>query len=167
MKNQWHFPGRMLRRLLLGMSLVVGLSACGGDGSGYQLVGPLASVVAIDGPETQSNIDPKYVNWLDSQSRWFVEGDGFLPPGTVCARTQCKDSLGFMSSASLGPYEMSWTNSATGQSGVIGGLSWFCYCQPAPRWSAFVPVVPGANRITVTQRAGTTVQTDEVLVMIE
>ncbi|MCM5569332.1 hypothetical protein M6I34_02300 [Burkholderiaceae bacterium FT117] len=155
--------GRRCALALLAMSLLAG---CGGGGGEREVSDP-GYVLGIDGAEIQSSTDPQYANWLDDASRWYLSGSGFLPPGTTCGVSQCRDQFGFMSSAYLGAYEMTWRNETTGASGRIDNLSWFCWCSNPPQWSMFVPVVPGNNLIVVTQRAGTKVQTDTVTVIVQ
>ena len=149
------------------------LMACGGGG-GEQIITGFDYVLSIDGPETQSSADSAFSTYLDAQGRWFLEGDGFLPPGTTCAQTTCLDSMGFISSAYIGLHELLWENLTTGESGVISRgsnfeshLSWACYCPTPPRWSTYVPVVPGLNHIRVTQIAGGLTQQDDVFVARE
>lgn len=156
----------MKRRLkfLWTLALSLLLAGCGSGGDGKRIVEGYEFALSIDGPDAVSNADPQYRHWLDAEGRWFLEGNGFLPPNTACYSGQCRDANGLMSSAELGPYEFVWKNETTGETGGVSNLSWFCWCSSAPRWSAYVPVVAGANRITVTQRAGAWVQQDQVLV---
>jgi hypothetical protein len=167
-----------MRVLWLGLLiLITSLPGCGGDSgddSGEHVVTGFSYELSIDGPEIQSNTDPGYQYWLDSEGRWFLEGDGFLPPGTTCGQRTCTDSLGYTSSAYIGQNELTWENMTTGGSGIISegskfesSLYWYCYCDAPPHWSAYIPVALGQNRIIVTQSAGGTLQQDEVLVMIE
>jgi hypothetical protein len=143
------------------------LAGCGKSDSPEHVVTGIDFKLDIYGPETLSIADPPYYqNWLDSEGRWYLEGDGFLPPGTTCITRTC--SIGgpfnsFVETAKLGQHELTWKNETTGESGIISNFYWSCYCGP-PFWSTYVPVVPGPNRIVVTLRAGSIVQQDEVLV---
>lgn len=163
--------------VLMVAGFVVFLSGCGDvsdDDYGEHVVSGYNYVLSIDGPETQSNADPGYQNWLDSEGSWFLEGDGFLPPGTTCAQRTCTDSWGYVSSAYIGQHELTWENVTTGESGIISegrkfesSLYWYCYCDSPPHWSTYVPVTLGQNRIVVTQSAGGIIQQDEVIVTRE
>ncbi|MDT8419758.1 MAG: hypothetical protein RQ754_04950 [Desulfuromonadales bacterium] len=151
------------------LAVAAALSGCGGSSSGEHVVNGFDDYrLSITGPETQSSADPDYQHWLSDEG-WYLEGDGFLPPGTTCLRRTCLDSDGFIESAWIGEHELTWVNETTGASGIISqgskfesSLWWACYCDTPPQWSAWVPIVPGLNRIVVTQRAGGLVQQDAV-----
>lgn len=153
---------------LLALAIVAVLAGCGGSSSSEHVVKGVTYELSIAGPEAQSSAEPLYLDALNSEG-WFLEGEGFLPPGTTCARRSCQDSLGFVSSAYIGKHVLTWENRTTGESGVISAgskfessLYWYCYCDLPPYWSTRVPVVPGLNHIVVTQKAGSLVQQDEV-----
>jgi hypothetical protein len=151
------------RLLLVAWGMV--LAGCGGDAGGEHVVTGQNFSLAIDGPPTVSNADAGHAQQLDGEGRWALEGSGFLPDGTTCARRSCTpDAFGMYESAHLGPHELSWRNETTGASGNIGNLSWFCYCERPPRWAQYAPVVLGQNRIVITQRAGAVVRQVSVLV---
>lgn len=97
----------------------------------------------------------------DTQSV-LLQGDGFLPPGSSCPG-RC-EWLGPPVFGQLGTYTLRWENTTSATSGEIG-LRWICNCGgSAPFWSTLVPLVPGENRIVVTERAGATQQRAEVSV---
>jgi hypothetical protein len=171
--TNWCFSRTAILSILLSL-----LAGCGVDDSPKHVVTGVDSKLSIYGPETQSIADPPYYeNWIDREGRWYLEGDGFLPPGTTCYSQTCEmePNTGASESAYIGEHKIIWENEATGESGIISegsgllesSLYWKCYCMAAPRWTARVPVVLGLNRIVVTQRAGNIVQQDVVLVTRE
>lgn len=121
------------------VALALSLTACGGGGDGqpsYTLVVKSAELSAgILGPDTF----PPDVYAL-------LKGEGFLPPGSRCARDPSPFDFGRISFDELGPYKLTWTNTTTGRSGGVS-LSWSC--ETAPTWLAYVPLAPGENRIVV------------------
>jgi hypothetical protein len=168
---------RVINRLLFFLLLV--LSGCGGGSSDHTVTG-FDYQLSIDGPETQSNIDPAYQYFPTSDGLWGLEGSGFLPPGTTCLGRTCHQAwdtnyLGFVEFAEIGKHELIWENEATGESGVISkgkgrfesSLYWACYCDAPPQWLAYIAVVPGTNRIIITQTSGSMVQQDEVVLLVE
>jgi hypothetical protein len=92
-----------------------------------------------------------------------LTGDGFLPPESTCDG----DCIGLLPApvfGQLGPYTLGWRNDANGDSGTLV-LRWICNCGGnAPHWIGSMPLVPGANRITVTMTAGGYTQSASVTI---
>lgn len=163
--------------LSIGVYLLVGCGSDYDDNDDHEVTG-YNFKLSISGSETLSLSDPPYYqNWLDSEGRWYLEGDGFLPLGSTCITRTCRVQTPFWGpyeSAHIGQHELTWKNETTGASGIISKgskfeshLSWLCYCERPPQWFTYVPVVPGPNRIVVTQQAGNIIQQDKVLVIRE
>ena len=127
----------------------------------------LGSFAACDGG---SGPEPTYTLKIDGPEALAVDtdsitltGEGFVPAGSSCPGG-CEGPLPPPVFGNLGPYTLGWENAASLLSGAIA-LRWICNCGgSAPFWIAVVPLLPGDNRIVVTQRAGMVEQRDEVLV---
>jgi hypothetical protein len=136
---------RKLRTLLAGLMasilcLAAGsyLAGCGGGGS--------------DGPQYALSVDAP-ADKSTAQEQMVLTGTGFLPPGSTCSGG-CTGLLPPPVFGQLGPYTLGWRNESTGATHAEA-LTWVCNCGGgAPSWIAWVPVSPGANRITFTMSAG-------------
>lgn len=127
--------GRHAALLLL---LLPAASGCGGGGDDTP-----SYALSIDGPAQRDS----------SAASIVLGGTGFLPPGSTCPGG-CDGLLPPPVFGQLGPYTLSWANSATGGSGTMQ-LAWVCNCGgSAPYWLQSVPLALGENRVTVTQTAG-------------
>jgi hypothetical protein len=125
------------------------LAGCGGGGGG-------------DGPQYALAIDepPSLTTAADEVA---LTGDGFLPPGSTCSG-DCKGLLPPPVFGQLGAYTLGWRNEASGASGVLS-LAWVCNCGgSAPYWIGRMPLVAGANSITVTMSAGGHTQSASVTI---
>ncbi|ODT37471.1 MAG: hypothetical protein ABS55_03295 [Lautropia sp. SCN 70-15] len=111
----------------LGLALAIG--GCGGGGDSTALT------VTIDGPAIVDVDAPAIV----------LSGTASLPEGSYS--TGGTPSVPWVT-CQAGPYTMTWSNAATGQSGNITAL-WNC-TEAFLRWSTVpVPLAIGANPITV------------------
>lgn len=116
------------------------LAGCGGGGGGS---GPQYALT-IDEPQSSTT----------ALAEILLTGEGFLPPGSTCPTPGCTGLLPPPVFGQLGSYTLGWRNEANGASGALG-LSWICNCGGnAPYWIGSVPLVSGANLITVTMTAG-------------
>lgn len=141
---------RALRGAALLLALLPAASGCGGGGDDDATTYALS----IDEPAA-----------LDTTAASMVlTGNGFLPPGSTCPGG-CEGLLPPPVYGRLGAYTLTWTNAATGGSGTMQ-LAWVCNCGgSAPYWLQSVPLAVGANRITVTQTAGSRNEQAEVTII--
>jgi len=139
-----------LATMLIG-TLVSGLLlACGGGGDGAT---GTSYALLIYPPESLTTTKD-YIS---------LSGEGFLPAGSRCSGW-CEGLLPPPVFGELGAYTLAWTNAASSQSGRIL-LRWQCNCGgSAPSWMTDVPLVSGANLITIVETDATGSQQASVTV---
>jgi len=133
------------------VSLIVMLAGCGGGGGDDAVAPPPApsEFVRIDAPTSGDT-------YQTDRDMVLLEGVSFVPDGSSCPWI-----VGVLPAG----YDVTWTNSTTGSS---GGTSFYlgCLLQVHVIWESYqIPLVMGANTITVkaTDAAGN-VATDTLVV---
>lgn len=169
MKNAWRCPRRSLRGLLLGVSLRPSARRHSRSRGWSATLGAVALATALAGcgsgwtPEPPAEFAITWALVNANGDGALVQGNGFLPPGSACpaAGASC-EIFGPPVFGVLGPYELRWSNAATGGSGSIH-LTWICNCRSQQTvWVTGVPIAPGPNAITVTMTAESRAEQDTI-----